>query len=139
MQRVHHALTQQRETFSEKMAGKSRHEQWLELKRLQQRERAIQKAKDALMQKWATTSAVVAPLLSMRSLFQLCRQKLPLLWRVKYCARVIMKTYRQYRNWKETKRVLAEVRCLLTSRRRPAALHALFRKTYAREFAGDSF
>jgi hypothetical protein len=109
MQRVQESLTQQREIFMEKMAEKSRHEQWLELKRLQQRERAIQQAKNALMQKWAINSAVANALLSVRSLFLLCRQKLPLLRRVKYCVRVIMKTYRQYRHWKEMKRILAEV------------------------------
>lgn len=108
MERVRESLMNQRQVFMEKMAAKSRHEQWLELKRAQQRERALQLAKDALAHKWAVNSAVVNMLLSIRSLFQLCRQKLPLLKRVKYCVRVIVKTYRQYRLWKETKRIQAE-------------------------------
>jgi len=95
--------------FMEKMAAKSRHEQWMELKRMQQRERAMQQAKDSLAQKWACNSVVVNTLLSIRRLFVLCRQKMPLLKRLKYSARVIMKTFRMYRQWKESKRMEAEV------------------------------
>jgi hypothetical protein len=110
MLRVHDTLLKQRQVFEEKMAAKNRHEQWLEVRRAQQRERAQQQARDLLLQKWSINAALVNVALSVRSLFLLCRQKLPLLRRVKYCARVIMKTYRQYRQWKELKRIEAEVR-----------------------------
>jgi hypothetical protein len=81
------------------MTEKSRHEQWLGLKRAQQRERAIQKAKDELSQKWVTIRLVISSLISMRSLFALSRLKMPLLRR-RYSTRVVMKTYKQYRLWK---------------------------------------
>jgi hypothetical protein len=129
MLRVHDTLLKQRQVFEEKMAAKNRHEQWLEVRRAQQRERAQQQARDLLLQKWSINAALVNVALSIRSLFLLCRQKLPLLRRVRYCARVIMKTYRQYRQWKELKRIEAEVRtspscCSSPAPPRPAP-HAL--------------
>jgi hypothetical protein len=137
MLRVQDTLLKQRQVFEEKMAAKNRHEQWLEVKRAQQRERAQQQARDSLLQKWSINAALVNVALSVRSLFLLCRQKLPLLRRVKYCARVIMKTYRQYRQWKELKRIEAEVhtshritsphltQLLLLCRPAPPLTHAL--------------
>ena len=110
MERVRESLINQRQTFLDKMAEKSRHEQWLELKRAQQRERALQKARDELSRKWITACFAVNALLSIRSLFAVCRLKLPLLKRLKYSTRVIIRTYRQYRLWKETKRIEKEVR-----------------------------
>jgi uncharacterized membrane protein len=92
------------------MAAKSRHEHWLELKRAQERERAIQQAKDQHSRKWAINCAAVSALLSMRSLFAVCRAKLPLLKRIKYCTRVIIKAYRKFRVWRESERLQAEVR-----------------------------
>jgi hypothetical protein len=139
MERVRESLVNQRQVFMEKMAAKSRHEQWLELKRAQQRERALQLAKDALAHKWAVNSAAVNMLLSIRSLFQLCRQKLPLLKRVKYCVRVIIKTFRQYRLWKETKRIQAEVKSIPVRQRCFSGASLLrFRGTFVQESAGDS-
>ncbi len=129
--RVQDSLLKQRQVFEEKMAAKNRHEQWVEVKRARQRERALQQARDLLLQKWCINSAVVNVALSIRSLFTLCRQKLPLLRRVKYCARVIMKSYRQYRQWKEVKRIETEVRWPFPSPR-AAPLHCISRGTRQR-------
>jgi hypothetical protein len=127
MLRVQDTLLKQRQVFEEKMAAKNRHEQWLEVKRAQQRERAQQQARDLLLQKWSINAALANVALSVRSLFLLCRQKLPLLRRVKYCARVIMKTFRQYRHLKELKRIEAEVSASPSRCSRAAPRHRISR------------